>query len=317
MHFSYAIIAAAFLFVAQEDYAQTTISNEKSAAAIFSNVTKASKTINCFSAEIYQLRPGISNTTSQNSKCYYYQTNYPDGRNAFRSEIVSTNIYGSTNKTITIKNSDGIWLLTKGKAIKMEFAGDLLSSFDQFATALPMPDKNSISDTVQETNFLGNPCYLITESLDTTLADSAIMLLQNDLLRNLPHDSNVPVDTLFPVTRQYYIGTNNFFLYSVQSINKYNKKTSEITFKNIVINPHLQPDTFSIPEGTTIIVARSLDEYVNAITFLYSGTPLNQGDTKHVNKFVRYSVLTISVLSALFILWYLLRDAAPRKRVIN
>lgn len=275
---------------------------------VLNEVAKASSIVKSFSADLYQVNLAVSDSTNSKSETLYFQTNCPDGRIEFRVEILNVNSRGQTNLTTTLKNGDGLWLLVNGKAIKSEFFGVELAAFNQSLASIPPPEKDRIKSTMETVTLNNIPCYLITESMDLTLADSTEALIKNSRLFD---NIGIDLDKMFPVKRQYYIGTNNFFIYSTQTFNKNNLKTSEITFSHVKINPLLAKNIFSVPEGTQIIIVHSIKEYVDGLMIVYgagAGTV-----NKPPSAMARYTVLTIAVGSALFTAFVLYRDGSSKK----
>jgi len=278
-------------------------------AYVLGEVAKSSATIKCFSAELYQSSLAVSSSTNLGSACFYFQTNYPDGRIEFRVEVLDVNKWGQTNSTITIQNGDGIWLLVKGKAIKTEFLGAELAAFNQSLASMPPPDKDRMKATVAEVTFNDIPCYLLTESVDTTLTDSTETFLKYS---SFFKDSSIDLDKVFPVKRQYYVGTNDFFVYSMQAFNKNNLKISELTFLNVTQNSSLPQNAFIVPKGIPIIIVHSLKEYIDTLVNIYSGAS-SQIINKPPSAVARYTVLIFAIGSALFTLFVLFKDTADRK----
>ena len=284
------------------------------ADSVLGAMVKSSATIKSFSAEQYESSPAATRSTNPASACMYFQTNHPDGRVESRVEVRMTTGTGATNSTITIQNGDGLWLLARGRAIKMEFFGSQLATLNQSMATMPPPDKNGMSATVEQVTFHEIPCYLLTETMDTSLADTTKHFIQNSGLDKVVGGTALDINKLFPVKCRYYVGRNDYFLYSVQKFDKDDAKVSELTYSKVKINPVLPENTFSLPQGTQIIIARSIKEYVDGLAAVYTGNPAYAAAAgKPVAGSTRYLVLIFSVGSALLVLFYLYKDLTAEK----
>lgn len=211
----------------------------------------------------------------------YHRTN-PDGTVDQRTEnSMSKPLRGMIDKDwklVMLKNSEGLWELRSGVAVRLDYLSDFHKSLDA-AIDNPIRDEELDNYTISEDTQDGIPCYFIKAAVSAAGKLRLMEIMKGNETFTKLYPTTEQLANAIPVEIKYRIGKMDFFMYSRLVFNKNSEMILGYEYTNVVKNLALSDDLFEVPKDLKIQILKTEQEAA-----AFRGVGLNLPNFSKVNK---------------------------------
>jgi len=272
---SFAVCLGCFLLFSANAYSQEDSQSETNSRAILL-LKKANAKITgagTYSCQ-FQSSVGAAGFITQG---HIYQGNSPDGDVEVKTTIDGISANGGksfvTNRMVVIKNRSGYYTLQNGIAVRMDYMKQMaMDGAKALAANFDFSQTNDSTFTLGNTNFEGTECFVIGEKLSA--------------------NSRQKIGA--PSAKEYIVGATNGWLYQYVSYGDDHRMLALNRYSQLVFDPDLHEDLFTIPPEDKVIAAGSLEDYR---LILATGSANVDSHSKSVHSVFAIMMLSVSVIS--------------------